>query len=68
MNSTNLNSSEHFMECFIGSCSTLDLNSCSELSMEVNVSTVELNVDSDGCFSTDELRVSLEYQNFTKVY
>ena len=67
MNSTYLNLSDHFMECFVGSCSTLDLNSCSELSNEVNISTVELSVDSDGCFSTEELRISLECHNFTEV-
>ena len=68
MNSTYFNTSDHFMECFVGSCSTLDLNSCSEMSNEVNISTVELSVDSDGCFSTEELRISLEYQHFTEVH
>ena len=57
------------LDCFPGSCSSLNLSSCVEMEVEQakNFSVDKVNIDVEGCFSTDELRISKGYYYYTQV-
>ena len=58
---------ETFGQCFLGSCSYLNLSTCMQLIPQVNITTEPLAIDEDGCFNNTILRSSAEYQKYKLV-
>ena len=65
MNTSDYN--ETFSQCFLGSCSYLNLSTCMQFIPQVNITTEPLAIDEDGCFNNTILRSSAEYQKYKLV-
>jgi hypothetical protein len=67
MNASHTNTTLPPSQCFWGSCTYLDLSTCTQVSMQENITTEPITVDEEGCFSTNQLRATAEYQHFRLV-
>ena len=65
MNGSNYN--ETISECFLGSCSFLNLSTCTQDTPQENITDEPLSIDQDGCFDNIKLRLTDDYQNYKMV-
>ena len=56
-------------ECFLGSCSILNMSTCllNEVIPFVSNHTKMLSLDEDGCFNNSMLRSTVDFQQFIQV-
>jgi hypothetical protein len=61
MNSTQTNATMRHSQCFWGSCTYLDLSTCTQVSSLENITTEPPIIDAEGCFETNHLRATLDW-------
>ena len=67
MNLSHDNLLEDYSSCYYGECSYVDNTSCIQSDRPDNISGGDLIVDEEGCFSTNQLRTTQQYQQYKTV-
>ena len=67
MNLSHDNILEDYSSCYYGECSYVDNTSCIQSDKPDNISGGDLIVDEEGCFSTNQLRTTQQYQKYKTV-
>ena len=67
MNRSSDNPTDVLTECFYGECEYVDNISCLQTNRPENFTGGDLLIDEEGCFSTNHLRTTEEYQQYQMV-
>ena len=62
-----MNSDDTDTMCRFGSCSDLNLSTCTLIVWAMKVTTEPPNIDEDGCFNNTMLRLTADFQQYTLV-